>query len=121
MSLTAIVALGWFITTGLAGLAILRRAERRRRTIDWGSSRQLFWFALAGLIVLAATYVMLAGVAQGRLAKPGKTHPSQYFHLADQPLAFWLLLSVEFVLTAATAAFLASCALLVLRQSRHGA
>ena len=121
MSLGVIVSIGWLATTAAVTLAMLQRIERRKPQTDWGSPRQLVWLAPAALIIIAAVYVMLTGVWDGRLAIPSKRTPTQYFYLAHQPVAFWLLLAIEFALTALVSALLTATSFLALRSPRRRA
>ncbi len=121
MRLGVVVLIAWLVATALLTLVIFKRIEQRKPGADWGGPMQLIWAALCALIVFSAVYVMLTGAANGRMLIPSKQTPSPHFDIASQPIGFWSLLAIEFLLTTVLSAVLAASTLLVLRSSRRRA
>ena len=117
MSLGMIVIFVWVVTTAAAACFFVKRIDQRKPNAVWGGPRQLIWHGLAA-IVIAAAYVFLSSAFEGRMTLPSKGLQSQYIYLQAQPVAFWLVLSVYFALTASFSAILSASTYLVLRSSR---
>jgi|SRR5688572_26556307 hypothetical protein len=107
----AVVVLGSIQWTNLA---------TRNATPPRGAVSQLFYLAPIAALAGWVLYKMGLGLIEGRIKLPvrGDDH---YFQVAHQPVGFWTVVAIEFLLTALVAMAIVVATGLILRNHRGGA
>jgi hypothetical protein len=118
MSLGMIVMLALVVSSAAAAFFMVRRFDARAPNAHWVGRRQLMWALLLAAIVAPGIYVMIDGAFEGAMALPNRSSPTRYIYQASQPVAFWIVLSLYFLLSTFISACLAAASYLALRSSR---